>query len=227
MTAGVLREYDNRRRHPASMVARISPPHPPGRGRRRPEPGLDVNGAESGETGQRFGQRLRELRATKGVSASELAYRVGVTEGAIRSMESGATKRPSVVVGLKIAAVLGVDAWRLATGAETPLAMADSVKWEAIEARFDDMERRLAELEAERRERLPSEVASAGIEENVADSHPACVMRADVVYCRRCRAQRSIPARESVFRRVRGFRGRKSDGRFTPILRVRERRRSG
>jgi transcriptional regulator with XRE-family HTH domain len=112
--------------------------------------------AKSGKIGQGFGNRLRELRAAQGLSASELAYRVGVTEGAIRSMESGATKSPSLVVGLKIAAVLGVDAWRLATGAETPLAMTDPVKREATDARFDDMERRLADLEAERHGTLPS-----------------------------------------------------------------------
>ncbi|MDP9150991.1 MAG: helix-turn-helix domain-containing protein [Myxococcota bacterium] len=108
--------------------------------------------AEGGETRQRFGVRLRELRAAKGVSASELAYRVGVTEGAIRSMESGATKSPSFGVGLKIAAVLGVDAWRLATGAETPLVMTDPIERDAVRTRFDDLERRLAALETTRGE---------------------------------------------------------------------------
>ncbi len=121
-----------------------------------PEPGLDVKDAESGETGQRFGKRLRELRVAKGVSASELAYRVGVTEGAIRSMESGGTKNPSFAIGLKIAAVLDVDAWRLATGAETPLVMTNPVKRDAIAARFDELDRRLANLEAKRHGTLPS-----------------------------------------------------------------------
>lgn len=112
--------------------------------------------AGSGRKEERFGERLRAFRVAKGVSASELAYRVGVTEGAIRSMETGATKSPSFAVGLKIAAVLGVDAWRLATGAETPLVMTDPVKRESIEARFDEVERRLADLEAQRPGPLPS-----------------------------------------------------------------------
>jgi transcriptional regulator with XRE-family HTH domain len=63
-----------------------------------------------------FGERLRRLRAACGVSCAQLAHRVGVTEGAIRQMESGQTKMASFVIGLRLAKELGTDAWYLANG---------------------------------------------------------------------------------------------------------------
>lgn len=64
-----------------------------------------------------FGERLRRLRVAAGLSASGLARTVGVTDGAIRQMESGQTKSASFAVGLAIAAALGIDPWLLAFGA--------------------------------------------------------------------------------------------------------------
>ena len=63
-----------------------------------------------------FGERLRRLRLDRGVSCAQLAQRVGVTEGAIRQMESGQTKIASFVIGLRLAKELGIDAWYLANG---------------------------------------------------------------------------------------------------------------
>ena len=63
-----------------------------------------------------FGERLRRLRLGRGVSCAQLAARVGVTEGAIRQMESGQTKIASFVIGLRLAKELGTDAWYLANG---------------------------------------------------------------------------------------------------------------
>jgi transcriptional regulator with XRE-family HTH domain len=65
---------------------------------------------------ERFGRRLRRLRLARGLSCSQLAYRVGVTEGAIRQMESGQTKIASFVVGLRLAKELGTTPWYLAHG---------------------------------------------------------------------------------------------------------------
>jgi len=65
---------------------------------------------------ERFGERLRRLRRERAVSCAELAQRVGVTEGAIRQMETGQTKMASFVIGLRLARELGVDAWYLANG---------------------------------------------------------------------------------------------------------------
>jgi len=67
-----------------------------------------------------FGERLRTLRARRHLNPSALAHSVGVTEGAIRQMESGQTKSASFLVGLKLANVLGVTAWYLATGRDAP-----------------------------------------------------------------------------------------------------------
>ena len=63
-----------------------------------------------------FGERLRRLRLARGVSCAQLAHRVGVTEGAIRQMESGQTKIASFVIGLRLAKELGTDGWYLANG---------------------------------------------------------------------------------------------------------------
>ncbi len=65
---------------------------------------------------ERFGERLRRLRTARMLSCAQLAQRVGVTEGAIRQMESGQTKMASFVIGLRLARELGVDAWLLANG---------------------------------------------------------------------------------------------------------------
>lgn len=67
-----------------------------------------------------FGDRLRLLRTRAGFTPSSLAQAVDVTEGAIRQMESGQTKSASFVVGLRLARVLGVTPWFLATGEDAP-----------------------------------------------------------------------------------------------------------
>lgn len=56
------------------------------------------------------GARIRACRLAKGLSASALAVRAGVTENAIRKIESGDSKEPRFSTGLRIAAALGVDA---------------------------------------------------------------------------------------------------------------------
>jgi transcriptional regulator with XRE-family HTH domain len=65
-----------------------------------------------------FGVRLRRLREQRHMTPSALAHAVGVTEGAIRQMESGQTKSASFLVGLKLAEVLGVTPAYLVTGRE-------------------------------------------------------------------------------------------------------------
>lgn|GEM_PF-2092419 len=63
-----------------------------------------------------FGDRLRRLRLARLLSTSDLAFRVGVTEGAIRQLESGRTKSPGFSIGLKLAEALEVDPWLLSMG---------------------------------------------------------------------------------------------------------------
>ena len=69
---------------------------------------------------QTFGERLRALRTRRRMTPSALAQAVGVTEGAIRQMESGQTRTASFVIGLRLARVLDVTPWYLATGDDVP-----------------------------------------------------------------------------------------------------------
>lgn len=76
-----------------------------------------------------LGVSIRHLRKRAGISAMELATRAGVSESAIRKVESGDSKEPSFRVGVRIAKALGVSAELLAgepTGAETASA---SLPW--------------------------------------------------------------------------------------------------
>jgi len=91
------------------------------------------------------------------MTPSALAHAVGVTEGAIRQMESGQTKRPSFETGIKLAHVLGVTPSYLATGRENAsekeqLATDQALALEErLAARIAAVERRVVSLEAWRR----------------------------------------------------------------------------
>ena len=79
------------------------------------------------------------------MSTSDLAFRVGVTEGAIRQLESGRTKSPSFAIGLKIARVLDVDPWGFCMGEEDapgkPQAGSLKERVARLESRLDRLER--------------------------------------------------------------------------------------
>ncbi len=91
-----------------------------------------------------FGERLRGLRLSRGLSCAQLAHRVGVTEGAIRQMESGQTKMASFVIGLRLAKELGTDPWYLANGVpDDPQAEAGA---DAISLRVTALEQRISKL---------------------------------------------------------------------------------
>jgi transcriptional regulator with XRE-family HTH domain len=104
-----------------------------------------------------FGERLRSLRVRRHLTPSALAHAVGVTEGAIRQMESGQTKSASFSVGLKLAHVLGVTAWYLATGrdappeTESPSPDRSVALLERLSLQVNAIDRRVKALEARRR----------------------------------------------------------------------------
>ena len=91
-----------------------------------------------------FAERLRRLRQEKGLTISSLAASVGVAEGSIRQLETGQTKNPSFVVGLRLANQLSVDPFYLALGKNATLT-----------ERMDIFDRRLTKLE-QRVEALPT-----------------------------------------------------------------------
>lgn len=55
------------------------------------------------------GSRIRALRQAKGLSASALAHQAGVTENAIRKIESGDSHEPRFSTGVRIARALGAN----------------------------------------------------------------------------------------------------------------------
>jgi transcriptional regulator with XRE-family HTH domain len=96
---------------------------------------------------ENFGERLRRFRTASRLSTSDLAFRIGVTEGAIRQLESGRTKSPSFSIGLKLAEVLDVDPWLLSTGvsrgepSRSPQSGSLKDRVALLEARVDGLER--------------------------------------------------------------------------------------
>ena len=104
-----------------------------------------------------FGERLRALRMRRHLTPSALAHAVGVTEGAIRQMESGQTKSASFVTGLRLAHSLGVTPWFLATGrdvppeTESPSAERTIAALERLSLQITAIDRRVKALEGRRR----------------------------------------------------------------------------
>jgi transcriptional regulator with XRE-family HTH domain len=97
-----------------------------------------------------FGPRLRRLRTAAGLSPSALAHSVGVTEGAIRQMESGQTRFASFPVGVRLADALGVDPRYLALGDEGASSAAKPID------RLSALENRLARLETSAKKKAKS-----------------------------------------------------------------------
>jgi DNA-binding XRE family transcriptional regulator len=81
------------------------------------------------------------------MTPSALAHAVGVTEGAIRQMETGHTKSASFIVGLEIAEVLGVDPWLLAAGSPRRKPAARSQATPSLEARVARLEEKFKAAE--------------------------------------------------------------------------------
>jgi transcriptional regulator with XRE-family HTH domain len=94
-----------------------------------------------------FGERLRRLRTERGLTVVDLAAALGVVEGTIRQLESGAVKWPSLQLGLRIAAHLDVDPRYLALGEQPSM----SHQFAAMEKRLAKLEQQVASLTAKRR----------------------------------------------------------------------------
>lgn len=67
------------------------------------------------------GERVRRLREAQGWSEAVLAGMIGLTEAAIKKLESSGSKAPSFPNGLLMAQALGVSAWMLAFGTDPPV----------------------------------------------------------------------------------------------------------
>jgi transcriptional regulator with XRE-family HTH domain len=93
-----------------------------------------------------FAQRLRRLREERGSTIAGLAAEVGVSEGAIRQLETGNVKSPSFVVGLRLAHALGIDPYELASGEGSNV----GERLMLVERRLAKLEQRIAALPARR-----------------------------------------------------------------------------
>lgn len=55
-----------------------------------------------------IGERVKELRESKGLQQAKLAARAGITERSLRDLENGTTKNPSTATVKGLASALGV-----------------------------------------------------------------------------------------------------------------------
>lgn len=69
-----------------------------------------------------IGRRIKRLRESKGLTASRLAERAGITENALRKIESGDSKEPRFSTGVRIARALDIEPHLLVahSGREAP-----------------------------------------------------------------------------------------------------------
>jgi transcriptional regulator with XRE-family HTH domain len=106
---------------------------------------------------EHFRERLRRLRTERKLSVTQLGFAVGVTEGAIRQMESGQTKWPALPVAIRMAYVLGVDPRDLAFGDSDGTDLAPDAtpiprsRIDVIESALASIEARLTALERKRK----------------------------------------------------------------------------
>ncbi|HPA21462.1 MAG TPA: helix-turn-helix transcriptional regulator [Verrucomicrobiae bacterium] len=72
---------------------------------------------ENFAVGELFGERLKAMRMRRGVKASDLADRLGVSRGYISDLESGKKRHPSIELVKRIARELTVSLGELGVGA--------------------------------------------------------------------------------------------------------------
>src|SRR3979411_2584786 len=91
--------------------------------------------------------RLKRLREERGITIAALALEAGVSESAVRQLETGNVKSPSFAVGLRLAHYLGVDPYYLAFGESSNL----DERLLVVERRVTKPEQRVATIPATRR----------------------------------------------------------------------------
>lgn len=109
------------------------------------------------EPREQFRDRLRRLRTDRKMSITQLAYAAGVSEGAIRQMESGQTKWPALPAAIRMAYALGVDPRDLAFGDSDGTDLAPDAlpvprsRIEIVESELASVAARLTALEQKRK----------------------------------------------------------------------------
>ncbi|MDB5069589.1 MAG: hypothetical protein JWM87_700 [Candidatus Eremiobacteraeota bacterium] len=90
---------------------------------------------------------MRRIREEKALNIPDLAAAVGASPGALRQIEAGQIKNPSMVLGVRIANALGIDPLHLALGEHSSL----NERFDDLDRRLRKVERRLAETTGRRR----------------------------------------------------------------------------
>ncbi|MBV8369504.1 MAG: helix-turn-helix domain-containing protein [Candidatus Eremiobacteraeota bacterium] len=98
-----------------------------------------------------LGERIREARVAKGLSVGQLSQRIGITEDALRKIESGNTQQPAFVVGLRIAAEVTVNPFFLGFG---------DVSYKTEESHRTVVEQRFAAVAFQELERLLMQISA-------------------------------------------------------------------
>jgi transcriptional regulator with XRE-family HTH domain len=105
-------------------------------------------------TNETFAMRLRRLRRERAFTMAALAALAKTTPRALRSLESGRTKAPTFLVGLRLAYSLNVDAEYLALG-ESSREILLKVTAALLSRQLDTVDRRATVLEASRDKARP------------------------------------------------------------------------
>jgi transcriptional regulator with XRE-family HTH domain len=97
------------------------------------------------ETSETLGERLARLRSERRLSIAQVARAARTTEGTIRHLESGRSKGPALMTGLRLAKTLGVSAWYIAAGRDGD---PEEMGSRSLERRVEELERRAHETAA-------------------------------------------------------------------------------
>ena len=106
-----------------------------------------------------FGDRLARLRSERGLSVAELARAVKSSEAAIRHLQSGESKGPSLNVGVRLARVLRVTTSYLAFGVDGD---PDEAESRSLVMVIEEQERQALEIAALNRRVNTLEARDAG-----------------------------------------------------------------
>lgn len=93
---------------------------------------MEIMARVLGKSTRAVGERLAELRRTRGLSQTELAERIGLTQRVMSHYEKGQTRIPGEVL-LKIADVLKVSVYELLGRASSGRSPKDKKLWKAFE----------------------------------------------------------------------------------------------
>lgn len=134
------------------------------------------------------GARVMRLREKLGITRTQLAAKVGISDGGLRQLEISLTASPSFEVGLRLAAELKVNPWVLLTGQgalvgeyEGPVDPATAVVLPAITvaqlaARIEEADKLIAGLRQVASDMERGSIALAALTDSCVQAHPRAAL---------------------------------------------------